>query len=128
MNPSHASLERLLLREAVKEHMSDHMHHRLPEEACGVLIGHADEASRSITVTQFIPVKIQRNFRCILFIWTLFSGLAWYWLKKASSVCFTVTRIPRLTPRARICFSSNPSAGCSGCMLLLLLQFPAPPA
>lgn len=62
MNPSHASLERLLLREAVKEHMSDHMHHRLPEEACGVLIGHADEASRSITVTQFIPVKNTAEF------------------------------------------------------------------
>ncbi|VTR21631.1 Mov34/MPN/PAD-1 family [Actinobacillus pleuropneumoniae] len=57
MNPSHAPWERLLLREAVIEHMSDHMHQRLPEEACGVLIGHADEARRSITVTQFIPVK-----------------------------------------------------------------------
>ncbi|MEX3615340.1 M67 family metallopeptidase [Paenibacillus glucanolyticus] len=57
MTPCDAPLEQLLLHAEVIEHITEHMYGCLPQEACGVLIGHSRAASRTLTVTQFIPVK-----------------------------------------------------------------------
>ncbi|MCV4232575.1 M67 family metallopeptidase [Virgibacillus sp. LDC1] len=62
MNPSDTALEQLLLHAAVQQHISDYTYHCLPEEACGVLIGHSSATSRAVTVTQFIPVKNTAEF------------------------------------------------------------------
>ncbi|GIO95909.1 hypothetical protein J14TS5_09950 [Paenibacillus lautus] len=62
MNPSDMALEQLLLHEAVQQHISDYTYDCLPEEACGVLIGHSSATSRSLTVTQFIPITNTAEF------------------------------------------------------------------
>ncbi|MGO4785946.1 M67 family metallopeptidase [Paenibacillus sp. 2KB_20] len=62
MNPSDMALEQLLLHAAVQQHISDYTYDCLPEEACGVLIGHSSAISRSVTVTQFTPVKNTAEF------------------------------------------------------------------
>lgn len=62
MNPSDMALEQLLLHAAVQQHISDYTYDCLPQEACGVLIGHSSAARRSVTVTQFIPIKNTAEF------------------------------------------------------------------
>lgn len=62
MNPSYMALEQLLLHAAVQQQISDYTYHCLPQEACGVLIGHSSTARRSVTVTKFIPIKNTAEF------------------------------------------------------------------
>lgn len=62
MNPSDMALEQLLLHAAVQQHISDYTYDCLPQEACGVLIGHSSAARRSVTVTQFFPIKNTAEF------------------------------------------------------------------
>lgn len=62
MKPCDTPLEQLLLHAEVTEHITKHMYDCLPQDACGVLIGHSNAVSRSLTVTQFIPIKNTAEF------------------------------------------------------------------
>lgn len=62
-NPS-GSIHRIEFPCSVLKRIEDHVRTCYPEEACGVLLGY-DANGGLITVTEFLPIKIQRINRCM---------------------------------------------------------------